>query len=180
MTYVSFHDFYDLVAAELGATQGVRLKLLIFLYRVASYGVFKQGAYRVLTLPFYILYRLYAEFLLGIELPVQVIAGRGLAIFHGQGLVVHKDTKIGARCILRQGVTIGNKRLRDGTSSGSPVIGDDVEFGAGSVAIGAIRIGSRVTIGACTVITKDVLDDSTVVGAAPRFIHETEIRSWRS
>jgi putative colanic acid biosynthesis acetyltransferase WcaB len=115
MTYVSFHDFYDLVAAELGATQGVRLKLLIFLYRVASYGVFKQGAYRVLTLPFYILYRLYAEFLLGIELPVQVIAGRGLAIFHGQGLVVHKDTKIGARCILRQGVTIGNKRLRDGT-----------------------------------------------------------------
>jgi putative colanic acid biosynthesis acetyltransferase WcaB len=174
MTYGAFPAYYKMTTSEVSAAKGIRIKLLILLYRLASYGVCKRGAYRFLLFPFYIAYRMYAEFLLGIELPVQVMAGAGLSIFHGQGMVVHRDAKIGARCILRQGVTIGNKVDKAGSLSGAPVIGDDVEFGAGAVAIGAIRIGSRVTIGACTVITKDVPDGCTVVGAAARYIHSAE------
>lgn len=170
MKYGNLSDFFRLCVSEVSAAKGIRIKLLLLLYRLSSYGCDKRGFALVMAAPFYLLYRLYAEFLLGIELPVRVIAGPGLLIFHGHGLVVHADAKIGARCILRQGVTIGNKVTRNGALTGAPVIGDDVEFGAGSVAIGAIRIGSRVTIGACTVVTKDVPDDSTVVGQGVRYI----------
>lgn len=170
MRYGNLASVSALIRAEVAAARGIRLKLFLLLYRVASYGVARGGLMKAVTLPVYVAYRLYGEFLLGIELPVRVIAGPGLALFHGHGLVVHADTRIGARCTLRQGVTIGNKQTRDGRVTGAPVIGDDVEFGAGAVAIGAIRIGSRVVIGACTVVTKDVPDDCIVVGAGVRYI----------
>ena len=168
--YADFATFRRLLALEFGLAKGIRLKLLIGLYRIAGYGVFRGGLARLLTWPVYVLHRVYGEFLLGIEIPVRLIAGPGLQIFHGHGLVVHADSRIGARCILRQGVTIGNKQRADGSLTGAPVVGDDVEFGAGAVAIGEITIGSRVAIGACTVVTKDVPSDCTVVGQRVRII----------
>jgi putative colanic acid biosynthesis acetyltransferase WcaB len=173
MSYPTFSGFCTLLASEARQAKGIRIKLLIILYRLASYGAHKGGLVYALSLPIYVLYRAYGEFLLGIELPVRVIAGPGLSIFHGHGLVVHGDTKIGARCTLRQGVTIGNKVSKNGKLTGSPIIGDDVEFGACSVVIGDVRIGSRVTIGACTAVTKDVPDDCIVVGRGMRLIPRT-------
>ena len=170
MTYNTFSDFCTLLASEARQAKGIRIKMFIVLYRLASYGAFKGGLTYLLSFPAYVLYRLYGEFLLGIELPVKVIAGPGLLIFHGHGLVVHADAIIGARCTLRQGVTIGNKVSRDGRLSKAPVIGDDVEFGAGAVVIGDIRIGSRVSIGACTAVTKSIPDDCIVVGHGTRLI----------
>ena len=171
--YASFAAFRRLLALELRLAKGVRIKLLLLLYRLASYGVFRGRLIRLLTWPAFVLYRLYGEFLLGVEIPVRVIAGPGLQIFHAHGLVVHGDSKIGARCVLRQGVTIGNKVTRDGRQTGAPTIGDDVEFGAGAVVIGDLTIGSRVTIGACTVVTKDVPDDHVVVGQGVRLMPKT-------
>jgi len=170
MSYTTQGNFLRNLKYEVGSAMGVRIKLFLLLYRLASYIVFKGGVVFLLGLPIYILYRFYSEFLVAAELPVNVIAGSGLRVFHAQGLVVHAHTKIGDRCTLRQGVTIGNKKNRDGTMSACPVIGDDVDIGAGAVIIGEIKIGSRVSIGANTVVTKDVPDDMVVVGQSARYI----------
>jgi len=168
--YNDFFTFLNTVRSEVRSAKGIRMKLLLLLYRLASYCV-NTNKFALITLfPIYVIYRLYAEFLLGLELPPRIVAGPGLSIYHAQGLVVHGTTKIGARCTLRQGVTIGNKKMKNGQLSGSPIIGDDVEIGAGAVIIGDIKIGNRVTIGALTVVTKDVPDDTTVVGQGVRLI----------
>lgn len=172
MSYGPWREFFRMMRSEVRAAKGIRIKLVILLYRLSSYGANKGGLTYAITFPVNVLYRLYSEFLLGIELPVRVVAGPGLLIYHGHGLVVHVDTIIGARCTLRQGVTLGNKITRGGVVTGAPVIGDDVEFGAGSVVLGPISIGSRVSVGACTAVTKDVPDDSVVVGMGMRFINQ--------
>lgn len=45
------------------------------------------------------------------------------------------------------------------------MIGDNVRIGAGAKIIGNIRVGNNVTIGANAVVTRDVPDGATVVGA---------------
>jgi putative colanic acid biosynthesis acetyltransferase WcaB len=65
---------------------------------------------------------------------------------------------------VRQGVTIGNKTLSDGSLSNSPVIGNNVELGASVIILGEITIGHNVTIGAGTVVTNSITDNKTVVG----------------
>ena len=41
-------------------------------------------------------------------------------------------------------------------------------IGAGAVVLPGIRIGARVRVGAGAVVTKDVVDDATVVGVPAR------------
>jgi serine acetyltransferase len=117
-------------------------------------------------LPIRIAYKLLIEYILGVELPDGVIAGRGLAIFHGVGLVVSPSVRLGRNVTLRQNTTIGHKRV----SEGSPCIGDNVDIGANSVIVGAIRIGDNVTIGAGTVVTKDVPSNSIIIGNPAKLI----------
>lgn len=86
-------------------------------------------------------------------------AGPGLSIAHSGLLVIHPDARIGARCRIHQGVTIG------ATAGGVPVIGDDVFIGVNSTVLGPIKIGDRVRIGANTCVTTDVPSDSIVIGS---------------
>jgi putative colanic acid biosynthesis acetyltransferase WcaB len=172
--YPNFLNFMKMALAEVATAKGVRIKSVVLLYRLASYCVNSHRFALILLFPIYVFYRIYTEFLLGLELPPRLMAGPGLKIYHGQSLIVHGATKIGARCTLRQGVTIGNKTTREGRVTGSPVIGDDVEIGAGAMIIGEIKIGNRVSIGACTVVTKDVPDDTIVVGQAPRVMSKLQ------
>lgn len=170
MIYENIDCFFQNLKHEINVNAGVKIKFAICLYRISSFCFHKGGMYKILVFPFYIIYRIYSELMVGMELPVSVKAGEGLKIYHGNGLVVHPETKLGKNCILRQNVTIGNKVSRDGMSSSSPVIGDDVEFGAGAVVIGDITIGSGVTIGANTVVTKSIPSHSVVVGQSFRIL----------
>jgi serine O-acetyltransferase len=52
-----------------------------------------------------------------------------------------------------------------------PVLGDNVDLGAGSRILGGIYVGSRVIVGANAVVIADVPDDSTVVGVPARIIN---------
>lgn len=92
-------------------------------------------------------------------IPPSATIGEGTFItYHGLGVVMHKDTVIGRNCCIRQNVTIAGGR------GGVPVIGSNVEIGAGAVLIGNIHIGDYVRIGANAVVIENIPDNCTAVG----------------
>jgi serine O-acetyltransferase len=97
---------------------------------------------------------------LGYSIPRNVF-GPGLSIAHVGTIVVNYHAKVGANCRLHQGVTIGEGKGK------SPVIGDDVFISPNAVIIGA-DVGSRVSIRAGAVVTKDVPNDSKVAAVPAR------------
>lgn len=115
-------------------------------------------------------YTLIVEWILGIELPWDVKVGKNLQLLHGVALVVNHHSIIGSNCTLRHCTTIGNKKLADGSYSGCPQIGDNVNIGSNVVIIGAIKIGDNAVIGAGSVVVKDVPENAVVVGNPARVI----------
>ncbi|WP_374511652.1 serine acetyltransferase [Niveibacterium sp.] len=131
---------------------------VIFFYRLAratksSNSPLKKVAYPLLWL----LHRTCSERLC-MELPLSCEVGPGLRIFHGYGLVVHGDARIGPGVTLKHHTTIG------ATDRGVPMIGSNVEIGAHCLVIGAVNVGDGATIGAGSVITKNVPAGAVVVG----------------
>jgi serine acetyltransferase len=168
-TIMTITELREVIRLEFGLAKGFRMRSVIVLFRLAGFAIHGQSKLRFLFSPFVILYKLYTEFLLGIELPASLNVGAGLRIYHGVGLVVHNRVKIGRNCILRQGVTLGNKGEGE-LAEQIPVIGDNVEFGAGSIVIGNVNIGDNAIIGAGVVVTKDIPPNTAVVGAPFRTI----------
>lgn len=103
----------------------------------------------------------------GIEIMPTTTIGPGLRIYHGTGLVVNSGAVIGARAVLRQGVTIG---AREAGGRDFPVIGDGVEFGAYAQVFGDVRVGDGARIGSLSVVLSDVPAGCTAVGAPARVI----------
>lgn len=103
--------------------------------------------------------------LTGIDLPRRATFGPGLLIHHFGGIIVHPQTIVGARCVMRHGVTLG---ARD--ASGPPRLGDDVVIGAYAQILGSISVGDGAKIGAMAVVLKDVPAGATVVGNPARTV----------
>src|SRR3984885_5876350 len=126
--------------------------------------------WRWIRLPFSVAYkflRLFSEILTGIELPCEAIVGRRFRIDHFGGIIISGDAVFGEDCIVRNGVTVG---LRNTGKSGSPIIGDRVDIGAGAKLLGSIRIGNDVAIGANAVVLHDVPSNSIAVGIPARVL----------
>lgn len=102
----------------------------------------------------------FIELLTGVSLPLGAKIGGGLRIWHFGGIFVNSGSVIGKNCTLRQGVTIGARS----DHGGLPIIGDDVELGAYAQVLGPVKVGNRATIGAMSVVIKDVPADHTAVG----------------
>lgn len=102
----------------------------------------------------------------GISLPKSAAIGPGLRIHHFGNIFVHPEATLGARCTLRQGVTIGNRR----ENGPVPVIEDDVDLGAYAQILGGVRIGKGAKIGAMSVVLQDVPPGATAVGVPARII----------
>ena len=93
--------------------------------------------------------------------------GPGLFIQHGSGTLISAQS-IGANCWINQQVTIGYSNHTD-----RPIIGNNVRIFAGAKIIGRVRIGDNATVGANTVVVRDVAPGTTVFGVPGRVI-------WRS
>lgn len=106
------------------------------------------------------------ETLTGVSIPKSVEVGPGLRIYHFGNIFVHAESKIGANCTLRQGVTIGNRH--DGGPV--PVLEDEVELGAYAQVLGGVRIGRGAKIGAMSVVLIDVPPGATAVGVPARVV----------
>jgi serine O-acetyltransferase len=109
---------------------------------------------------------LLARAVLTIEIPPSVDIGPGLRIFHQGPIVITATARIGARCRMRQGVTIGVLE-RGGPA---PVIGDDVMIGPYAQILGGVHVGDGATIGALTLVNRDVPAGATVGGVPMRIL----------
>jgi serine O-acetyltransferase len=106
------------------------------------------------------------ETLTGISIEKSATIGPGLRIWHFGGIVINGDVEIGARCTLRQGVTLGN--VVDGGPV--PMLEDDVELGAYAQVLGGVRVGKGAKVGAMSVVLCDVPAGATAVGVPARVI----------
>jgi putative colanic acid biosynthesis acetyltransferase WcaB len=118
-------------------------------------------------------YTVVVNWILGVELPPETEVGPRLCLMHPQAIIINRDARIGARCMVRASTTLGNKIDTEGRDLGSPVIGDDVEFGVGAIVIGPITIGAGARIGAGAVVVRDVPPGAVVVGNPARTISQT-------
>ncbi len=137
---------------------------------VHRFGVWRiQLEPKALRAPFSILYRsLYRHVrnVYGIDLPYTVQLGRHVVIEHQSGIIIHGNCVIGDGCILRQGVTLGNRYLD--RLSEAPQLGQQVNVGAGAKILGGVQIGDGANIGANAVVLQDIPAGETAVGIPAR------------
>ena len=141
-------------------------KLVVKAFRIAYRLRTGNQLVRILGLPYLICYRVFIEWFMGVEIPPLTRVGAGLAVHHGQGLVINNKSVIGSGCTLRHGVTIGSK----GDDDACPVLKDGVDVGANAIILGRVTIGEGAIIGAGAVVTKDVVAGAVMVGNPARNI----------
>ena len=138
-------------------------RVIMLLFRIANFCTTRK-IYSYIGIPYRIFYKILVEWIFCIEIPWNTKIGRGLRVYHGQGLVLNNQVVIGNYCTLRHFTTIGNKQKPNGATSGSPVIGNYVEVGSNACIIGEIVMGDHVTIGCGSVVTKSMPPNAIVVG----------------
>lgn len=157
------------IFADLNVNRGrPHIQALLVLLRVAQFTRGQNGSKirRLLAAPFSVLYRVFALFVVGVDIPVRTRIEGPLSVHHGIGLVVHGHARLGSGVTLRQGVTIGAKA----GSTDAPVLEDDVNVGSGAQIIGPIRIGAGAQVGAGAVVISDVPANSRAVGNPARIL----------
>lgn len=134
--------------------------MLVYRFGRWRYSVRPAMLRKVFSLLYKVLYK-FVQILTGIELPCEVIVGRNFVIDHFGGIVVSGYAQFGDDCRIRNGVVIGLKSIAEPVA---PIIGNNVDVGAGAKILGAIKVGNNVVIGANAVVITDVPDNSLAVG----------------
>lgn len=102
------------------------------------------------------------SFYSGVEIAGNSTIGRNLQIWHS-GVVI--NATLGDNCIFHGNNIVGNKGGE--RKEERPVIGNNVDFGAGAVAIGRVHIADGCIIGANAVVTKDIAAEGAIVVGVP-------------
>ncbi|RZL58049.1 MAG: serine acetyltransferase [Pedobacter sp.] len=144
-------------------------RIIMLCFRVAKW-TRSSLTLTILFFWYFVIYKACIEWLTGVEISLRATLGRGLRLESGRGTMIDNETVIGVNCTIRQLTTIGRKKLIDNTFSSPPVIGDRVDIGVNVTVIGNIDIGNNVVLGAGTVITKSVSDNSVMVGNPARLL----------
>jgi serine O-acetyltransferase len=106
----------------------------------------------------------------GITIDSRAHIGSGLMIPHG-GYIVIGPSRIGRCCDILQGVTVGLGRIGEEHSpTDAPVLGDRVWVGPGAVIAEGVQVGSDASIGARSLVLRDVPPCGVVLGLPGRLI----------
>lgn len=84
-----------------------------------------------------------------------------IKIYHAEYLVVNYEVRVGKNAKFHGCNSVVN------STSGVPVIGDNVEFGVGSSVIGGVWIADNIRIGAGAVVTKSYNEEKIVIAGVP-------------
>jgi serine O-acetyltransferase len=119
------------------------------------------------------------RFITGIEIHPGAVIGKRFFIDHGIGVVIGETSEIGDDVTLYQGVTLGGVAPSVDSHSQRntkrhPTLEDGVIVGSGAQVLGPITVGRNARVGANAVVTKDVLEGTTVVGIPGRVIQPRE------
>lgn len=104
----------------------------------------------------------------GLQISPNTKIGYGLYIGHGFGTIVNPTAVIGNNVNLSQFSTIGSNKNK------AAVIGDNVYIGPSVCIVENVSIGNNASIGAGSVVVKDVPKNSTVAGVPAKVISEKE------
>ncbi|MBY0315985.1 MAG: serine O-acetyltransferase [Bdellovibrionales bacterium] len=130
---------------------------------------FHRLAHQLYNLELYFLARLIAEFsrwITLIEIHPGAKIGQRLFIDHGSGVVIGETAEIGDDCMIYHGVTLGGVNREGGKRH--PTLENGVLVGSGAKVLGNIVLRTGSTVGANSVVTKDVDAGTTVAGAPAR------------
>jgi serine O-acetyltransferase len=135
----------------------------IFWWRINKY--LDSKSFSLLLLKLWVKYHLhYWSFKLGIDISLNADIGPGFKIEHFGCIFINGQAKIGMRCSVLQGVTLGNY------IGGAPILNNFVFMGPGSKVIGAVHIGDNAIVGANAVVTTNIPKNAVVVGIPGRII----------
>jgi len=118
----------------------------------------------------------FGRFMTGVEIHPGAKIGKGFFMDHGMGTVIGETSEIGDNVTLYQGVTLGGTGKHTGKRH--PTLEDNVVVGANATVLGPVRIGHDSRIGAGSVVVRDVLPDSTVVGVPGRVVRHRGERTY--
>tara|TARA_R110001583_G_scaffold116840_3_gene267706 strand:- start:299 stop:814 length:516 start_codon:yes stop_codon:yes gene_type:complete len=155
---------FECLVADWKSNIFFKSRFILFFFRISNFFALNGKISTILGLPFIVIYLFLSEWLLGIEIHPKARIGKGFVIFHGFGLVVNGYSVIGDYFKVRQGCCVGNKLKKDGTLTGAPFIGNNVELGVNAVVLGDVRIDDGVKIGANAVVLSDCVAGGTYVG----------------
>lgn len=99
---------------------------------------------------------------LGIEMNERS-CGKGLTIFHTQGIVINGMCEIGDGLILHGNNCIGT----DGITKKCPKIGNNVRLGVGAKILGDVTIADDVVVAAGAVVVKSCEEKNVVLAGVP-------------
>ena len=108
------------------------------------------------------------RFLTGIEIHPAARIGPGCFIDHGMGVVIGETAEIGEDVTLYQGVVLGGTGKEKGKRH--PTIGNNVVIATGAKVLGSFKVGDNSSIGANSVVVREVPPNSTVVGIPGRVV----------
>ena len=119
----------------------------------------------------------FSRFLTGIEIHPNAKIGKNLFIDHGMGVVIGETSEIGDNVTIYHMVTLGgispsiNSDDQRNTKR-HPTLMDYVVVGSGAQILGPVVVGKNAKIGANAVVTKDVDENSVMVGIPAKNVGE--------
>jgi len=119
-----------------------------------------------------------SRFLTGIEIHPKAKIGKNLFIDHGMGVVIGETSEIGNNVTIYHMATLGgispsvdSKDQRN--IKRHPTLMDNVVVGSGAQILGPVIVGKNAKIGANAVVTKDVHENSVMVGIPAKNVGES-------
>jgi len=134
--------------------------MIVYRFGRWRYGVKPAILRKLFSLIYKVMFK-FIQIATGIELPCEADVGRNFVIDHFGGIIISGYAKFGNDCRIRNGVVVGLRRIEE---KFAPVIGNNVDIGAGAKLLGPITIGDNVIIGANAVVLSDVPANSIAVG----------------